>query len=314
MRRYYVPPFFGLWDARVHHLNMPGENWSEPTRSLHLENRARLIDGLRDEYGTARFDVRINNFKDLGDAPMSIVSYHNLFYRQAREAFIMEAYYPALTGTCALGERILNHLILDLREHFRSHESYKEVNRKDSIDDWDRAIRILEAWRVLEPGIGDNFQRLKLLRHRSLHFNPQTYSHVRQDALEALLCLKSIIIGQFSALGTQRWFISGTRGACFIKKESENDPFVKIFYLRQCPNVGYKYALRFLEGGVTITFDQERYDDESDISDEQYCDLYNNRKPTDLVGADLPPQRGVITWLLVPGVAKRVVLEVATTP
>jgi hypothetical protein len=312
MRRYYVPPFFGLWDARVHHLEMPGENWEESVKSVHLQNRARIIDGLKGEYGTQQIEARINNFKELGDAPMSIVSYHNLFFRQAREAFIVEAYYPALTGACALGERILNHLILDLRDHFRSRETYKEVHRKEAIDDWDRAIGILEDWGVLEPGIGENFQGLKSLRHKSLHFNPQTYVRVRDDAFEALKTLKSIIVGQFAAYGTQRWFIPGTKGACFIRKVSESDPFVKTFYLQQCPYIGHKYTLRFLEGGAVIAFDQESYD-EGSITDEEYCNLYNHRKIADLVSSDLPPAAGIVTWLLIPGKASRVILESTTS-
>jgi hypothetical protein len=185
MRRFYVPPFFGLWDARAHHLGMPQENWEESIKSLHLENRTRIIDELKRQYGSERFETRLKNFQELGDAPMSIVSYHNLFYRQVREAFVAEAYYPALTGACALGERVLNHLIMDLRDEFRSRPTYKEIYRKDSIDDWDHAISILEDWNVLELGIAEHFRNLKSLRHKSLHFDPRTYGQVRDDALEA---------------------------------------------------------------------------------------------------------------------------------
>ena len=243
---------------------------------------------------------------------MSIVSYHNLFYRQTRDAFIVEAYYPALTGACALGERILNHLILDLRESFRSRQTYKEVHRKESIDDWDRAIGVLEDWAVLEPGVGESFHRLKILRHRSLHFNPQTYGQARDDALEALQQLKSILVGQFAAFGTQRWFIPGTSGACFIRRTAEDDPFVKEFYLKQCPYVGYGYTLSFLHGGTTIVFDHASYGDGT-VTDEEYCSLFNNRKPNDLAKSDLPPGPNVVTWLLVPGEALRVTLASAAS-
>src|ERR1700683_3125811 len=308
MRRYFVPPFFGLWDTRVHLLQLPQEHWDEQTKTMHLENRERIIEALKRQYGTEQFDVRLKNFQKLGDAPMSIVSYHNLFYRQTREAFIVEAYYPALTGACALGERILNHLILDLRDSFRSRETYKQVHGKQSIDDWDRAVSVLEDWVVLEPGVGTHFRRLKALRHKSLHFNAQTYTHARDDALEALQCLKSIIVGQFAAFGAQRWFIPGTKGACFLREASESDPFVKTFYLKQCPYLGYRYSLKFVPGGAGMDFELESYEQRA-ITDEVFCNLFNNRKPNELVESELPPDPGIITWLLVPGEAKRVTVE-----
>src|SRR5882762_6140730 len=182
MRRYFVPGYFGLWDARVHHIDLPEDHWEENVKSLHLENRARVLEALEREYGSEGIEIKIKNFREIGDSPMSIVSYHNLFFRQARQSFVIGAYYPALIAACALAERILNHLILDLREHFRSSRSYKKVHDKESIDDWDRAADVLEDWKVLEPGVSENFRKLKLIRHRSIHFNAQTYQRVREDA------------------------------------------------------------------------------------------------------------------------------------
>jgi hypothetical protein len=313
MRRYFVPPFFGLWDARVHHIDLPKNEWDEAVKLLHLENRAKVIEELKGEYGPDRIEDKIKNFQEIGDSPMSIVSYHNLFFRQAREAFVVGAYYPALTGACALGERILNHLILDLREEFRSTNTYKTVRSKESIDDWDRAVRILDDWKVLEPGVSERFQNLKTLRHNSIHFNAQTYQRAREDALQALQILKEIITGQFGAFGTQRWFIRGTQGACFIKKESESDPFVRAFYLKQCPYVGYRYALKPLRGGAWLAFDQETYEGTT-LTDKEFCDLYENRGVSDLASDDLPPKPGIITWLLVTGEASRITLELAASP
>jgi hypothetical protein len=308
MRRYFVPGFFGLWDARVHHLEMPKDHWEEQVKALHIENRTKIIEGLKAEFGSEQFEAKLKNFQDIVDATMSIVSYHNLFFRQARQAFVIGSYYPALTSACALGERILNHLIIDLRGHFRAHPAYKEVYRKGSIDDWDRAVSVLEDWHVLEPNVGDNFKKLKALRHKSIHFDPQTYSLAREDALSALEILRDIIRIQFGAFGTQRWFIAGTKGACFIRKQSEGDPFVKTFYLKQCPEVGYRYALTFLQGGGVLVFDQDDYGNKT-VSDEEFRDLLNQLTPSDLVPTTLPPEDGIITWLLVTGEASRIVLE-----
>ncbi len=309
MRRHFVPGFYGFWDTRVHLLETPKDHWDEHVKAIHIENRIKIIEDLKAEFGHEQFEEKLKNFQDIGDAPMSIVSYHNLFFHQARRAFVIGSYYPALTGACALGERILNHLILDLREYFRARPTYKEVYRKDSVDDWDRAVDILEDWEVLEPSVDDSFKKLKALRHKSIHFDPQTYKSTRDDALAALQIVKEIIKTQFGAFGKQRWFIRGTKGACFLKQSAENDPFVKTFYLRQCPKVGYRYALNFIEAsGVWIAFDEGNYGN-SDLTDEEYCDLYNNRNPTEVVKTDIPPPPGIITWLLVAGEAPRVTLD-----
>jgi hypothetical protein len=314
MRRYFVPPFFGLWDARVHHLDLPKEHWDENVKSQQLENRARLLEEMKAEYGTHQFERKLKDFQDIDDSPLSIVSYHNLFFWQARNAFVFGAYYPALTSATALGERILNHLILDLRDAFRSKATYKRVHRKESIDDWDQATSILDDWNVLEPGISEKFRELKLLRHRSLHFNTSTYTNLRDDALSALQLLRAIIAGQFGAFGTQRWFIPGTKGAYFIKKDYESNPFVQKYYLPQCPYVGYRYSLKFISGtSVVIAFDQEDYGSD-EISDSEYSTLYNERKFEELAPDEIPATPGIITWMLAAGHASRVTLELANQP
>jgi hypothetical protein len=310
LRRYFVPPFFGFWDSRALDLETPAEGCDEPVRLLHLKNKAKLIDELKHEYGAEHIEHKIRNFQEVGTSPMSIVSYHNLFFWHARKAFVAGAYYPALTSACALGERILNHLILDLREHFRSANSFKIVCNKQSIDDWHQAVHVLNDWNVLEPGVPELFKKLKTLRNNSIHFNLQTPKRAREDALRALQILKEIITYQFGSFGTQRWFIRGTKGACLIKKEAETDPFVKTFYLKQCPLLGYRYALRPLPSGAWLAFDQEFYE-ETTLTDEEFCCLYNNRKISDLASDDLPPRAGIVTWLLVTGEASRVKLEAA---
>ena len=67
-------------------------------------------------YGAFDAQTKAQNLKDMGNAPFSILAFHNKFLHQIRDSFILGAYYPALTGACALGERILNHLALNLLE------------------------------------------------------------------------------------------------------------------------------------------------------------------------------------------------------
>jgi hypothetical protein len=76
----------------------------------------------------------------------TVLAYHNQFFDQARRSFVIGAYYPALVSACALGERILNHLILDLRGFYKNKPEYRQVYRKESFDNWQIPVDTLEAW------------------------------------------------------------------------------------------------------------------------------------------------------------------------
>ncbi|MBO1905270.1 hypothetical protein KHP60_09860 [Microvirga sp. 3-52] len=251
-----------------------------------------MIEALKQEFGPADFDMKAVNFKELGPSPFSIVSYHNVFFWQVRSAFIQGLYYPALTSACALGERMLNHLVLSLRDHYKDSSHYRKVYRKSSFDNWDIAIDALADWRVLNEQVASNFRGLKSIRNKSIHFHPETYSTVREDSLSAIKLVSKIIEHQFGFFKVEHeWAISGTIGAQFVSKAYEDDPFIKTFYLPQCPLVGPYYAVAFHEIGI-LFFDRESYSDH-EISDEEFSKLFNERAPEEVVSSDLPLRPGV---------------------
>jgi hypothetical protein len=85
--------------------------WAEEPKRLHAENRKRLIEQLAYELGPMNLEGKLQNFRDAGSTPFSIIAYHNsLFCQSSMPSFIV--------GSCALGEAIFNHLILDLRAFF----------------------------------------------------------------------------------------------------------------------------------------------------------------------------------------------------
>ena len=85
----------------------------------------------------------------------------------------MGAYYPALTAACALGERILTYLMLNLRDDFKAHPQYKRVYRRESFEKWDLAIDTLEVWDVLLPEVVTSFRELRDRRNKAIHFRPE---------------------------------------------------------------------------------------------------------------------------------------------
>lgn len=273
MKRYRILTYD--FDTRARILSMPiEESWEPQVKEVCTRSKQQIIEGLLCEYGPLAGDQKIRNFIDFGALPFSIISFHNRFLRQVRNAFVVGSYYPALTGTCALGERILNHLVLRLRDDFKSTAEYKKVHRKASFDDWDLAIDTLESWGVLLPEAAGTYRQLRDLRHRSLHFQPEVEKNDRDLALEAIRQLSTIVEIQFSGLGPRPWIIPGTRGGVsFVKKSAEGSPFVAKVVLPNCRSVGPFHSL---DGGPDnwVVRDEHTYE-EREITDDEFVELYN---------------------------------------
>ena len=271
MKRYRLLNFD--FDSRPRILAMEiQDNWDVQVKQSWQENKLRVQQGLLQEFGPFLGERKMKDFIDLDAAPFSVVAFHNKFLRQSRTAFVIGAYYPALTAACALGERILNHLVLVLRDSFKSAPEYKKVYRKHSFDDWDLAINTLGAWNVLLPGVADKFQQLKQTRHSAIHFQPETDKNDRELALLALRQLSDIISSQFGALLPMPWFIPNDKGITFIRKSHETDPFVEKVYLPSCKLVGPEHQIDRREGEWIVTSDGEYEDRE--ISDEKFISMF----------------------------------------
>ena len=250
-------------------------------KAQHRANREAVRRGLIAEFGEIAADAKAENFISIGTKPFSVLSYHNNFFHQIRNAFVVGAYYPALVGACALGERILNHLILDLRPYFTATPEYRKVHRKQSFDDWRLPIDTLEAWRILLPVAAREFRALMPLRHRSIHFNVETYGRLRDDALAAILHMRAIIEQQFGSHGLRPWFIKGTHGHAFIRKDFEEHPFVRTYFIPRCPFVGPLFAMSHGPDGWRA-HDRSDYG-EGAWTDEEFAAAYNNRDPAQIV-------------------------------
>lgn len=240
MKRYQITNFY--FDSRPAFLTKTiDENWSDAMKEEERKNQENIIEGFLFQFGFADQEMKIRNLSDLNSMPPTIISFHLNFWDQIRNSFTIGAYYPALTGACCLGERILNHLFLLLRSQFFLDSKYNKYIRKNgTLTNWEKLIEILSNWKILLPQVIDDYHKLKYLRHKSIHFNYGTYENDRGDALSAINFLKNIVFLQFGIFGPQPWFIKGTRGAFFIKKAYENDPFIKAVYLPNCVlfNVG----------------------------------------------------------------------------
>jgi hypothetical protein len=274
---------------------------SYDTRPWFFENQ-QVVDSLTQQYGILRIEEKLKNFRELGREPFSVVAFHNRFLRQCRDAFVVGSYYPALTGACALGERILNHLVLKLRDYHKDTASYKKVYNKESFDNWNTAIDVLEEWQVFidevifrdwrtfaisrtrlskeekkdldaSSGVAELFRKLHRRRIDSLHFRPDLDKETRRPALRAIQLLQNIVAAQFGIEGPLPWFIPEARGQLFIKKEFEVTPFIRQFYVPACVLVGPHYRTEIVGNALHVR-DPGPYEDK-EISDERFVELLN---------------------------------------
>lgn len=276
MKRYRVLNYD--FDTRANILKQEiHDGWDENAKKLWQENKRQIREGLIAQFGAIGSTLKIDNFVELGASPISVIAFHNKFLRQIREAFIIGSYYPALTAACALGERILNQLIIHLRDDFKCSKGYKSVYRKASFDNWDIAIDTLEGWSVLLQNVAADFKDLKDIRNRAIHFNPETDKNDKELALSAIAKLVKIIEGQFSGFGSQPWFIPGIAGAAYIKKEYEERSFVKRIMLPNCALVGPYHRLEAGPKGWIVQ-DAHEYE-EKDITDAEFAELLKKGSP-----------------------------------
>ncbi len=270
MKRYRIFSFD--FDATAHWLVDPiREEWEEGIKEQHRKNRERIVEGLVAEYGAWESEAKRENFIALQDKPISILAFHNRFFEQIRNSFVMGGYYPALTAGCALGERILNHLILTLRDDFKATPEYKRVYNKPQIDKWDLAINTLESWEVLLPEVVREFRSLKNKRNAAIHFRPEVDRNDRDLALGTILCLRSIIGKQFSGFGPEPWFISDIPDEMYIKKDWEEKPFVRRIYLPNGYAVGPYHRIEGPYPQICIN-DNFEYEDR-EVTDGEFRDL-----------------------------------------
>ncbi len=281
MKRYRVLNFD--LDSRALLLSLEIQpTWEPHVREQHRRNQINTIVGLVNEFGGAGSEAKIQNLVDLGSAHLSVLAFHNKFLYQIRSAFIIGAYYPALTGACALGERILNHLILKLRNFFRNTPEYKKVSGKQSFDNWTLAIETLNAWEVLLPEVVVAYRQLAEIRNqKAIHFNPEAETGDRQFALEAIRTLSEIIRRQFSGFGPEPWFIPNIPGKSFIKKEAETLPFIQTVYIPNCVLVGPYHQIQVVQdqGGFRFVVEDNYAYEERDISDDEFAELCRTGSP-----------------------------------
>lgn len=277
VRRYRM--INGTFDTRSHLITDEiSANWEPRIRAQHWSNRLRALEWLKYEFGEDDLGEKVAEFGALGPEPFSVLAYHNLFFRQVRRSFVIGSHYPALVGCCALGERILNHLIHEFRDDFKGTPEYKHVYDKESYDDWSRAIDVLGSWHILLPEVVTDYRELRTKRNESIHFRPETSTRAREMALDAIQLLGRIIEGQFGSFGTKPWYFQ-MPGETYVKKDAEGLPFVQKILIPAGLHVGPKYTLAYDQESGAWSIEDVGDAGSDDGTDEDFVALRNGQPP-----------------------------------
>jgi hypothetical protein len=253
--RRYRPVVFSF-DSRSITLNQVIEpTWEPAIQEQWRTNQAAIRMELLAEHGTVRGEAKIDNFMTMGPAPWSIVHEHNHLLIQIRSAFTHGDFYPALVGSCSLGERILNELIRALTPDYINHRATtKRARTGKPLTDWDAAIAVLHGWGVLSDSLAQTFRQLKERRHQSVHFEPSLLVAEREPALEALAMLQELIGAIFSPIGGPPRFVADAPGAAFLALAAEQEPLIKRIFLPRSVLVSPAHRLYPKETSEGIEF------------------------------------------------------------
>ena len=235
------------------------DGWDAEVKAMWEENKAGVRANLLAEFGPLDADAKLDNYRAMGPAPWSVVFEHSALLRQVRSSFAHADFYPALVGTCALGERLLHQLVLALREDFVNHSATTKRVRTGNLGNaWGTLISVLEGWGILDKQVADIYRELESRRHAAVHFDPGLTAAGRDSALAALVALQEIVEHVFEPHSGPPRYIANIDGASYIASAAEQEPLVQRIFLPNCALVSPAHRLErtsqpWAAGGSTTT-------------------------------------------------------------
>jgi hypothetical protein len=207
-------------------------------RKLGLKNQEiSIINEFKAEWGELNFDAKLNRFMSLDLAFIGMPEEYYDLLIPVVTTYYCGYFYPAMTSAGALGERILNRLIIKMRDHYKSSKHYKKIWKKKSFEQWDFPVKVLKDWGVISLKVARLFLDLKQYRNDSIHYNGdydfETNSH------EAIRILAEIINIQFNYITrTDLFWVFDVPGEILLRSSVVDNPFVIEFILPHCIRIG----------------------------------------------------------------------------
>lgn len=229
-----------------------------------------MLNDFRIQWGEKDFDSKIARYIKLDLAYIGISEEYYELLQPIISSYCCGYFYPAMTSAGALGERILNRLIIKLRDYYKSSKHYKKIYRKDSFDQWEYPVEVLKDWDVISEEVADLFLNLKQYRNDSIHYN-EGYDF-EKNSHNAIKTLANIINLQFNYMTRNDLFwVFDVPGEILLKTEKINIPFIKEFVLPHCVLIG-----PYCEPTTNPPVKTKKYPLKP-FSDEEFIELRKNR-------------------------------------
>ena len=234
-----------------------------------------MVNPVYITFVNAKIDIdnKFNRYMALETPVLSVVEEHTWLLEDICNSYIAGNSYSALTGACCLGERIFNNIIFKVMDDFKVSPHYKNVYGKASLTNWAYGIRILYDWKIVDEETRKKFLRLKELRDESIHYQKKDQD-LEQISLEAINVVNRLVKALFG-LGPERKNVLiyfEVPGELFLKKDAENNPMAKAFYIPCAVLVGPKHRITSDETGRLVVSDANTYETK-DISDAEFVKL-----------------------------------------
>lgn len=235
-----------------------------PGESVHGGVKGLLIE----EHGEESIDEKYLRWAEVSRANMWVLEEFNEFLDEISKAYIRGYYYLSITGACCLTERILNRLVVKLKNHYKTSPRYKLLyGREQQIQNWSLLIDTLEEWGVLNDEQVKVCKRLYKYRNETVHYIPDY--DFKSAAPEVIKLTTRLIDSLFSVFERRDVYnIFTIPGEIWVKEEKLNDPFVKEFVLPCCSMGGavsqFDYENNeYLEDGAVV----------GDLSEEEFISI-----------------------------------------
>lgn len=224
-------------------------------------------DFVRTQFGELNLFEKVRRYQEIERTPIGIVEEYWKILNEIINSYTIGDFYLSLVGSCTLGERIFNRLIIKLRDYYKNTKEYKEVYSKKTINDWDEAIRILRSWKIINKELEKDYKLLEKLRQESAHYQAKNQDFEKM-AKEAIKYITNITNSLFGIINRRDiLLVFNAPGEVYIKKEVENIPLVQEFYISSAILVGYKHRVE-----ENVIIDNYKYL-RKEISDEEFIKL-----------------------------------------
>lgn len=231
------------------------------------ELTAEIEEQLKAELGSTDFMNKFERWKKIDYPPIALIDRYAYKIQQIISTYCLGCFYPAVTSTCCLAERILNRFVLKTRDYFKSHPEYKKIYRKSSFDDWGKMLDLIADWQLVPENAVSLFRELMPIRHESIHYNEDyDFESIAPVAINKLIAAVTEIFGVENRKDI--YLVFDVPGEVWVRSAVENQPFV-VEFIR--PHCYYAHAVHDID--PTARRINERLGKTGSLTDEEFIEL-----------------------------------------